>query len=326
VGPLAPGAALDLALEVPEAPAPTDGISIPEVRLWLELDDAALSVDEQHHLEVPGGAPLQAETDAPLLCLPLPAHAQALRFSPASLELGLVPDPTGGLAVYGPLPAGASELALRYRLPSGEPPVTFERSFPRLLSRLSVLVADTHLRLDSDRLHRLRPVRGQTRTYLQLEGFEIEPDQPVSIRLTPMSPRQPLSKWALAGFAALATAGAIGFLATPLRGGSEALQPLATAATRAAAERESVYAAIRDLDDDLETGKVSPEDHARLRSELRAQAIALLEAERRTEAAPVAAALASDLCPQCRAQPPPDARFCAQCGAKLDRAPGEAGA
>jgi Zn finger protein HypA/HybF involved in hydrogenase expression len=82
-----------------------------------------------------------------------------------------------------------------------------------------------------------------------------------------------------------------------------------------------VYVAIRDLDEDLEVGKLSEVDHSALRTELRAQAIALLEEERRAAEAPVAPAgpKASDRCPHCRAAVSQDAVYCSQCGAHLGR-------
>jgi hypothetical protein len=295
------------------------------VEIWLDLDDASLGVDEQYEFEVAGHTPLQATTDAPLLCLSLPAGAEDLRYSPRALEMGLVADSSGELTVYGPIPAGKSSLALRYRLASGEPPVVFERRFPRNVALLSVFVADTHLLAESDRLHRLRPVRGQTRTYLHLEGFGIEPERPVSLQLTPLPPHRALSKLALAGFAAAAALGAAGFLVSPLRGRGEGPALLQTAVPSITEERESVYEAIRDLDEDLEDGKVSEADHAALRSELRAQAIDLLEAERRAAEAPVAptAPEAFARCPRCRVAISQDAVYCSQCGAHLGVTRGE---
>jgi len=43
------------------------------------------------------------------------------------------------------------------------------------------------------------------------------------------------------------------------------------------AEKETIYAAIQELDFDLESGKLSPEDHAALRQRHEAQAAAVLK-------------------------------------------------
>ena len=216
--------------------------SLVHSKIWLELDDAALEVEEQHVLRVEGEAPLVAESDAPLLCLALPAGAEGLRFSPTSLAIGLDPDASGVLAVRGPIPPGDSTLALGYRLPVEGSALRFERRFPRALPLLSVVVADTGILAETTRLHRLRSIRTEDRTYLQLEGFEIEPEERVVIDLRQLPAPRPLSALASAGFTALAAAGAIAFLIAPLRGGR---QPEDTAETRAGAPRGRARGRLR---------------------------------------------------------------------------------
>ena len=319
---IAAGEHLAYSLSIPAAPeAP---ISLVHSKLWLELDDAALAVEEQHVLRVErdeGETPLVAESDAPLLCLALPAGAGGLRLSPTSLAIGLDPDSSGVLAVRGPIPPGDSTLALGYRLPAEGSALRFERRFPRALPLLSVFVADTGILAETTRLHRLRSIRTEDRSYLQLEGFEIEPEERVVIDLRQLPAPRPLSALASAGFAALAAAGAIAFLIAPLRGGRQQEDAAETRAARLAAEREVVYASIRDLDEDFETGKLGEQDHATMRGELRAQAVRLLQTER--EAAPAAAAEASG-CASCGAEPPRDARFCPGCGVELAKPEGAA--
>jgi len=83
-------------------------------------------------------------------------------------------------------------------------------------------------------------------------------------------------------------------------------------------EREAVYRAIEALDEDFETGKLSSDDHARMRAELRAEAVALLQSER-SAAAPKP--VAAPVCPGCGTAVRIADRFCSQCGAPLERAP-----
>ena len=114
--------------------------------------------------------------------------------------------------------------------------------------------------------------------------------------------------------AALLAAGGIAFvLAAPLR---RSARP----ADAAAAERESLYAAIRDLEEDFETGKLSDGDFAALRGELRGRALALLQAERETGAplpeTPPEAAVAA--CSACGRTLAPEDRFCSRCGAAVE--------
>ena len=81
--------------------------------------------------------------------------------------------------------------------------------------------------------------------------------------------------------------------------------------------------AIRDLDDDFETGKLTAEDHAGLREELRAKAIQLLAEERKppkpSERAPEPPKTSTPAryCTDCGSALPAAARFCPGCGVRL---------
>jgi hypothetical protein len=315
--PVAPGT--QLALELDPGPGPDGRLRLAEVDVWLELDDAALQVDEEHRLVVAAGAPLEAKAGAPLLCLPLPPGPQDLRFAPDALAMGLEPDPSGALAVRGPIPAGESVLALRYRLPAPGGEAALSRRFSLPLELLSVFVADTGVRVDAERLHRRRSVRANDRSWLQLEAFQVEAGEPVELSLAAQPVPRPLPWLAHAGFALLAAGAAFAFLIGPLRRGAAAERG-ESQAERLAAERASVMSAIRDLDDDFETGKLTAEDHARLREELRARAVHLLAEERKPQGGspePPKAPAPARFCADCGTALPAAARFCPGCGVRL---------
>ena len=131
---------------------------------------------------------------------------------------------------------------------------------------------------------------------------------------------------AAAGLVLIAAAGALVFLIAPLRAGGDA-GPEEPELSPAALEREAVMRSIRDLDEDFETGKLEAEDHARLRDELRARAVALLRAQREEVAPATAQTAAPERCPGCNGAVRPGDRFCPACGTRLDiaRADGDAG-
>jgi hypothetical protein len=110
--------------------------------------------------------------------------------------------------------------------------------------------------------------------------------------------------------------GGVAFLTGPLRTPSqeEETEPEASPSRR---ERDSVVAAIRDLDHDYETGKVSEADYESFREELRARALALLREERLPQKPQPT--LDPTACPACAVSLRPGDRFCAQCGAPIER-------
>jgi heme ABC exporter ATP-binding subunit CcmA len=268
----------DVSLRTPDSPP----LQTPAARLWLEVDDAAVDVSEQHQIEVEGTAPLTSPSGAPLLCIPLPADAEDLRFGSDTLEWGLSRDPSGALAVSGPIPPGESQLSMRYRIPVASDPVAFERSFSTRVPLLSIFVEDTGIVPITTRLHRRRPIRSEDRSYLHLEGFAIEPGENVTLRIQQLRRRGATSGLTAAGFVGLAALLAIVFLTGPLR--SEPRRAPAPEAAQSV-EREAVYRAVEALDEDFETGKLSPDDHARMRAELRARRPAPGRAQRGRPAA-----------------------------------------
>jgi hypothetical protein len=318
------GTPMHLALDLPTMRTEPGALSVSEVRLVLDVDAAAVTVQEEHALRVSQGPPLLGSAAQPLLWIPLPAGAQDIRFGTETSGIALVPDPRGGLDVLGPLPAGESSLRIQYRVPVQEGAVALDRAFGAAFPLLSVYVADSGIAADSERLHRRHPVRTEDRTYLHLEGFEIAPGETVPLRLAALPPAAGVPPLVEMLLVALLAAGAVAFLARPvLRPRSVALEAMQAPPDRR--ERDSLYSALRDLEDDFETGKVGEPDYRTLREELRGRALVLLQRERDAARAPVEGALAlasggtasRTPCRACGATPRPDDRFCGRCGVPL---------
>ena len=313
-GRIAPGGALEAKLElgaVAEGPRPR----IEEVQMSLELDDVALDVSERMTLRVEGDQALESDGQ-PLLCVPLPEGAQDLRFGGDTLGLGLTRDPSGALALHGPIPAGETPLALRYRLPAKPGGTTFVRRFGSEVPLLEVFVADTGLRAQSPRMHRKRPVVTEDRVYLQLEAFALGGDEEIAISLEPLPARSAPARALALGVVAIGAIVAGAFLLAPLRKDEDG----AASATEGpdVFERESLYRAIDALDDDLETEKLSPEDHALMRAALRARAVELIASERGAQPETPAPPSQGAFCTSCGASQRAGDRFCPQCGARQD--------
>jgi len=319
---VAPGGALALSVEVPPMRLDPDAVTLREVRIFLELDDAALVVTEEHTLFVRGDEAVVGRPGEHLLPLHVPEGATDLRFDRALFERGLGADDEGNAFLDGPLPPGESKIEMRYHLPIADPDAggVFARRFGRSLPLLSVFVADTGLRFGSERLHRRRPVTTPDRTYMHLEAFQVEPDETVSLSLAQLHARGGPPRAARIALVALAAAAAAGFLVAPLRRGRTPERIADEVEDQARHDREAVYAALRDLEHDHETAKVSDEDYATMRLELRARAAALLreqEAGVAAAAATPAAPARAASCPACGAPARAGDRFCGQCGAQL---------
>jgi hypothetical protein len=311
---IAPGGALDATIELPALPAGPRP-QIDEARLWLELDDVALDVSEQWTLKVDGDQALVSE-GGPLLCVPLPQGAQELRFSTGALGMGLSRDPSGALALAGPIPPGQTPLALRYRLASSGGTTSLTRRFGSEVPLLQVFVADTGLRAESPRMHRKRPVVTEDRVYLELEAFAVEPHEDVTVSLEPVPAHRAPARALSLGVVVLGALGAGAFLLAPLRSRRPESEP--PAETVEGFERESLYRAIDALDEDLETEKLSPEDHAQMRAALRARAVELLARERAPKSEPAPLRPERNFCTSCGAALRATDRFCSQCGARQD--------
>ena len=216
-GPVEPGDEIAFSFELTDFEENASRFEVGSASMWLELDDAALDVREQFEIVVRGDEPLHSNSDAPLLCLPLPPGAEEMRFSGDTFSMGIQPDPTGGLALHGPFPAGSSSFAISYLLRSGSERFRFAREFPTGLSVLSIYIADTGVLTETDRLHRRRPVRTSDRSYIKLEAYQVDPGETVTLDLTSLPVAQALPRAASLGFVVISALAAGLFLTAPLR-------------------------------------------------------------------------------------------------------------
>lgn len=276
-------------LGLPETRNDPGLVRISRSDVWLELDDTRLTASVDLQLEIAPGAPVSGTPDAPLFHVSLPKDASLNGVSPEAERLGLVPKPTGGFDVIGPIGPEATSLGYSYRIATRPEGVDLDMRFPLEVATLNVLIADTGLALESSRLHRRRPFRQGTRNYLHREAFNIVPSETVDLTLAPLRGAG-IPRTASIALSLVAAAGAAFFLSAPLRRASSQDPERPSEATPIEAEREALYETIADLDHDFETGKLEPADYEQMRTALRGQAIELLRSEREAAASPASAA------------------------------------
>ena len=327
------GGTVELTVRVPETIHDVAALSLGRAALSIELDDTVLEITHHQHFTVAEGAHLAGSPEVPLLRFDLPPEAELEGVSTAASSLGITGS-SEAIEVLGPLAAGDHEFAFRYRLPVENGVAHLELQFPLLVPVLAMQIADTGVIITSDRMHRLRPEASGTRMWLREEAFHVRPEEAVSVRFeaTPQAaPSRAGSMFAVFSAAALAML----FVARPLRVGRAGRGVEAEHVSAVVRERDIVYATIRDLDHDFETGKIAEADYTASRAQLRARAIELLRIERQvTPHLRVATAEAASaqqpgdqptrvatgrFCPACGGTLDPSWRFCSHCGGELSR-------
>ena len=151
--------------------------------MWLELDDASLEVSADLQLEVAGPIAWPAPRRLRLLHLELPPGAEFSGLSPETQRLGAAIGKQGGLDILGPIAPGEARIAFGYRLPVEHAAAATELdiAFSAPVDQLNVLIADTGVVVENDRLHRRRPFRSGTRIYLHREAFQVEPGEVIEL-------------------------------------------------------------------------------------------------------------------------------------------------
>lgn len=314
---LAAGADLVLKLNAPAARHDPQALQLDEVRLVASRDGIVLYCNEEYLFYVEGNEPIAGASDTPLFQTKLPTHASDIHFNEDSSDLGLSLAPDGALTLHGPVAPGEARLSISYSLPLATGAVDLARTFDSAIPIFSFYIEDNGILVESARLHRRRPVASEQSIYQRFEGFQLRAGEDVQIRLTPLSKPQPIARWIAPSTAFGVLALALVGLFLPLRA-RESVVPAATqpAPPKARQERELVYTAIRDLDEDYQTGKLEEALYRTSREELLARAAMLLEAER-DQVAHTLGMSRDTQCPSCSTPISDNDRFCAQCGAKL---------
>ena len=116
-------------------------------------------------------------------------------------------------------------------------------------------------------------------------------------------------------------AAALAYISLPFRQKQLKSPNSAHAQTQSEGQREVILSALRDLDFDFKTGKISEEDYTPLRIQLVAEAARYIETEEKEEQqlealiqTRRAAQRTSSACQHCGAPMRADQRFCSKCG------------
>jgi hypothetical protein len=238
----------------------------------------------------------------------------------AALETGRATLPTGArvrgdiLELHGPVFPGERQLQFSYDLAGTGADLVTEIGFPDPVETLEIYVRDFGVVVDAGPLHPARPVRDADTIYQRYVGFDLDAKTRVPFRVRALPPRSPPPSWATALLAALVAAGSLFFVGQPVSAAGAA-GGVPASETESEREKQALIAALRDLEHDFETGKLSSEDRDRLRRDLRRDAL-LAMTRQQAAASPTTPTDTPQPC-RCGRVPQAGDRFCAACGSPL---------
>jgi hypothetical protein len=224
-------------------------------------------------------------------------------------KLGGGPRVTGDtLELRGPIFPGEQEIRFFYDLAGTEADLAAEIGFPDAMEFVEVYVKDFGIKVDPGPLHPSRSSRNGDVIYQHYVGFDLPAGTRVPLKVQALRPQPTPQGWLQALILGLIGIGIAFYVVRPA---GEPAAASATTAIEVEPEKEALVAALRDLEHDFETGKLSVEDRDRLRRDLKREAL-------KSMAHPQAGkpSSAPGTC-RCGNVPSAGDRFCSACGSAL---------
>jgi hypothetical protein len=278
--------------------------------VWHVAESATVTNPDPVVVVIPAGAP------TPIRLGLAPGHGKVLSMFGRPPE-GIAVD--GDVAeVRGPVFPGDAgfSVQMEYDLDQAPAALATQIRVPSAVDDVGVYVQDFGIDVDAgELLHPARHVVENDLIYQAFLGFDLPAgtDLPLAVRALP--PAQPLPRPWVAFLAALGAGALLFFVAQPIVREALARDAPAEPAEESPA-KAALAAALRDLEHDFETGKLSAEDRERMHADLRREAVAALARERLGPAQPAAVPPPLEPC-TCGRMPAAGDRFCAGCGKPL---------
>lgn len=305
------------AIEIEVYPRSEDaaGVSLVTARWLLErLEAGSYRVHQAALIRNPGDRAVVLPDDAPpALRIPLlPGHGEVrteMGPLPPGFELG-----ESEVELRGPFYPGDGEIELSYELDTGSRDLKTELHIPEVLERLDIYVRDVGIRVDAGPLHPARAVRDGHDFYQHYAGFELEAGTRIPLHIRSLPEPGPQAAWPRFLITVLLAGSCVLFVGWPVTRRAAGMEEESD--DPEAAEKQRLFAALQDLEHDYETGKLSTEDHDRLREELRSDTLSVLARMRSAQGEPEPAPADERRC-SCGRPLLPDDRFCSGCGRQL---------
>jgi len=232
------------------------------------------------------------------------------------------------LELRGPFFPGEYELVVSYEVDTAGRVLESVLDLHDGAAQLELWVRDDGVEIDAGPLHSARVTRAEDGFYQRFLGFDLSPGTRIPFRVAARPYPGPGAIWPQVTLAFALSLGLAYVVGQPVTRRERAVdEPGESAASR---EKRALFAALRDLEHDFETGKLSQSDHDRLREELRSdalRALARLEGEEPASASVAGEASAGEavapdggaavLTCACGRTAAPGDRFCPSCGKAL---------
>lgn len=212
--------------------------------------------------------------------------------------------------LVGPVYPGRRVARIRYEVPVDGTSLDARLPFAQTTPEFELYILDEGISVDVGPLHPARIARDEAgSSYLHYLGFDLAPGSEVPLRISPRVRIPPSNDVLIALLAALLGAGLVYVVGRPLLS-SQSEVPQGTSSSEP--ESQALELALRDLEYDFETGKLSAEDRDELRQNLEHDAAALSEPPKPQRPAPKQLR-----CPECERTVQAEDRFCSSCGTAL---------
>jgi hypothetical protein len=233
----------------------------------------------------------------------------------------------GQLELFGPLFPAQQVVRIEYPLTGTGRDLEMELVLAQDVGEIRMLLPPAGFSADAPGLHPGPMERSETGAlrHLTFRGFNLPAGTRIPLRLTARSAPAAFSEPAALGLLLLLLGVGAAVVLQPALASAKFGAPAAPG-TAASPEKEALFGALRDLEEDFAQGKVSSEDRARMREELLEEAKRTLARAREPEqtepaAAPASAGAASSagakrprFCSNCGHEHERAARFCSSCG------------
>ncbi len=241
----------------------------------LQVKEYFLFVNEADRTYI-GSKEVITEGDRETLKFSLPEEATQLQITLGLMECCIVTSEKGFTDTMPVLP-GTSEVAYSYKVNHNSGTYTFSRNVSYPTTKYDLLFQGESIEVTGDQLAAGEPMTIEGTQFSHLTGEALAPGDILVVQLPglPSTSNQGLARWVALTLIVLAGGFGLGYLLRKKR--VQPVRPEDSLDRR----RQGLLIELAQLDDDFDGGKIPEEDYRRLRTEMKAQLVELIQRVKR---------------------------------------------